>query len=172
MSNQREPNLDDLSREVFQLREKMEALLPVYAASLRRLCQVPLEFERRYRAAWVQTLLEKTKGNYQKLLAQYGMLGLMGDMISAAMAKVIRQPLTAPGQFSASALVLIAIWPSGEIKPVLKDDSLAAEGAILVSFEKFERVVLKLNQDVLNGKSVPRGEDEIPRQLYHHFSLK
>ena len=36
----------------------------------------------------------------------------------------------------------------------------------MVTFEEFERNILKLRDDALSGKLVPKDEDKIPRLIY------
>jgi len=69
-----------------------------------------------------------------------------------------------------SSLVNLAIWPSGEVRPVLKDAPPAQTGVITVSFERFERVALQLKNGVLSGGLVLQEEEQIPKIVYNIFA--
>jgi len=169
MSYLKELSLEDIAREVPLLSENMERVLPTYVASLRRVSEMPVEFERRYRVAWIEVLFEKTRQSYQDMLARCMMVGFVGGMLTSAMAMVTGQPMMAPGKPSTSTLLSIAIWSSGEIKPVLTDDPPEQVGVIVVTFEEFERTAVKLKNDVLSGELMPSVEDEIPRLIYKNL---
>jgi len=128
-----------------------------------------VEFERRCRASWIEMLLEKTRQSYQDMLVRCKMVGFVGDMLIGTMATMLRQPIAMSGR-EAVSLLCLGIWPSGEIKPVLRDDSLKQSGIVIVSFEEFEKVGTRLKNDVLNGKLRPEREDEIPRLIYDELT--
>ena len=169
MSYLKELSLEDIGREVSLLSEEMERVLPTYAASLRRVSEMPVEFERRCRAAWIEVLLEKTRQTYQDMLARCVMVGFVGTMLTSAMAMVTGQPMMAPGKPSTSTLLSIAIWPSGEIKPVLTADPPGQVGVIVVTFEEFEQTAVKLKNDVQSGELMPSVEDEILGLIYKNL---
>ncbi|MBT9142504.1 MAG: hypothetical protein DDT29_00898 [Dehalococcoidia bacterium] len=170
MSYQKKLSLEDIAREVPLLSEEMERVLPTYAASLRRVSEMPVEFERRCRAAWIEVLLERTRQSYQDMLVRCMMVGLVGAMLASATAIVTGQPMMAPGKPSTSTTLLsIAIWPSGEIKPVLTADPPGQVGVIVVTFEEFERTAVKLKNDVQSGELMPSVEDEIPGLIYKNL---
>jgi len=166
MFSRKELSLEDIAGEIPELREKMETLLPTYVASLERSCQVPLEFERRYRASWIDELFQKTRKRYEKVLIGCGMINLMGTALSNAVAMAMRQPAVGLNQASAPIPLYIVIWPSGEINPVLKDDLPRQVEVAAVNFQEFEQICLGLKDDVLKGKLVPEAESDIPRLIY------
>ena len=166
MFSRRELSLEDIDGEVPELRGKMESLLPTYVASLERLCQSPLEFERRYRASWIDELLQKTRKRYEKFIAGCGMIKLMGTALSNVVATAMRQPAVGLDQAFAPIPLCIAIWPSGEINPVLKDDLPGQVEVAAVSFQEFEQICLRLKDDTLKGRLVPEAEDDIPKLIY------
>ncbi|MCL0064252.1 hypothetical protein M1N83_03605 [Dehalococcoidia bacterium] len=97
------------------------------------------------------------------------MVGFVGTMLTSAMAMVTGQPMMAPGKPSTSTLLSIAIWPSGEIKPVLTADPPGQVGVIVVTFEEFEQTAVKLKNDVQSGELMPSVEDEIPGLIYKNL---
>ena len=90
-------------------------------------------------------------------------------MLTSAVAMVTRQPVMPQEKPSASSLVSIAIWPSGDIKPILTADPPRGGQVVVVTFEEFERSAVRLKNDVLSGKLVLKGEDEIPRLIYDNL---
>jgi hypothetical protein len=50
----------------------------------------------------------------------------------------------------------MVIWSPSEIKLVLILDVSRQAGVIVVTFQEFELVALKLRDDVLSGKMVPK----------------
>ncbi len=50
----------------------------------------------------------------------------------------------------------MVIWPSSEIKLVLTADAPRQAGVIVVTFQEFELTALKLRDDVLSGKMMPK----------------
>lgn len=161
----KELSLEVIGREVTVLSEKNKGVLPIYVASLKRVSEMPFEFERCCRASWIEVLLEKTRQSYQDVFARCKMVGFVSDMLIGTMATMLRQPVAMSGG-EAVSLLCIGIWPSGEIKPVLRDDSLERSGVVMVTFEQFEEVALKLKHDVLNGKLTPERDDEIPKLIH------
>jgi hypothetical protein len=57
---------------------------------------MPTDFDQRYRALWIEALLDKTKQGYQQPLAKCTMIGFMGSMLASAFATVIDQPVIPP----------------------------------------------------------------------------
>jgi len=166
MLTRKELSLEDIAREIPELRERMKTLLPTYMASLERLCPVPLEFERRYRASWIDEFFQKTRKRYEKVLIGCGMIKFMGTALSNAMAMATRQPAVGQSQASTPIPLYLAIWPSGEINPVLKDDLPRKAEVVAVTFPELEQICSGLKDDVLKGKLVPEAEDTIPRLIY------
>jgi hypothetical protein len=166
----KELSLEGIAREVTLLSEKNKGVLSIYVTSLKRISEMPAEFERRCRASWIEVLLEKTRQSYQDILARCKMVGFVGDMLTSTVAMMMRQPVVMSGRDSASSLLCLGIWPSSEVKPVLRDDSLKQSGIVMVTFEEFEQVAVRLKNDVLNGKLRPEREDEIPQLIYGDFA--
>ncbi|RLC61928.1 MAG: hypothetical protein DRI01_07715 [Chloroflexi bacterium] len=169
MSYRKELSLEDIAREFPSISDDMERILATYVSRLRRVLEMPIEFERRCRASWIEVLLEKTRQSYQNVLARCQMFGFASDMLIGTVATVLRQPLPMPGQ-KAISLLCLGIWPSGDIKPVLRDESLKQSGIVTVSLEQFEEVGGRLKNDVLSGKLRPEREDEIPRLIYENLA--
>lgn len=165
MSYRKELSLEDIARELTLLSQNVESVLASYVVSLRRVSEMPVQFERRCCASWIEVLLEKTRQSYEEMLTRCRMVGFVGDMLTGAMATILRQPMAMSG-LEATSLLCLGIWPSGEIKPVLRDDSLKQSGIVTVRFEEFEQLATRLKNDVLNGKLRPEGEGEIPRLIY------
>ena len=66
----------------------------------------------------------------------------------------------------ASLQIGISISPSSKIEPALFDDPNRQPDAILITFEEFEAIALRLNGELLKGTIVPTSEDEIPKLIY------
>jgi len=171
MSTQKEKKLDDFPAEMRQLRVKMEGLLPDYLAALRRVCQIPQEFERRVWASRVQALAQKVRADYEKHTFQAIEVTLFGKMAEVmanfALQATGHQPITP----SAFLQTCISIYPSGRIERALLDSSSRQEGAVLVTIEKFEAIARRLRDEIMKGKVVLQREEEIPK-LIHDMALK
>ena len=169
MWKNRELSLGDIGQELPKLREKLERLLAGYTASLNRVSRMPVEFGRRWRASWVEEHLDRVRQSYQQLVDQGIVAGLFGGMVANIMSTVMRQPAAAQSP-AASWQFAVSILPSGEAKPILIDMSPQQAGAIVVSYEEFERAALKLKDSVLSGELVPEDEAEVPRLIYNSLA--
>lgn len=170
MWKSRELSLEDISQGLPKVREKLERVFPNYVASLRRVSEMPMEFERRCRASWIEEFLERTRESYQEFVGRCMVGGFVGGMMANIVATFTRQPMIVTELPTPSSLVNLAIWPSGEVRPVLKDTPPAQTGVITVSFEKFERGALQLKNGVLSGGLVLQEEEQIPRIVYNIFA--
>ena len=168
MWKNRELSLEAMGHELSRLQEKLERLLPGYAASLKRVSGMPVEFERRWRASWVEGHLDKVRQSYQQLVNQGMVAGLFGGMVANIMSTVMRQP--AAQSPAASWQFAVSILPSGKAKPTLIGMSPQPAGAITISYEEFERAALKLKDSVLSGELVPEDEAEVPRLIYNSLA--
>ena len=166
MLNQRERNLNDLLNEVYQLRERIKAILPSYTASLKELCRLPEEFERNFWASCVEALLEKVKAAYQKYQAQAQEADLKGKLMTLGLDIALRAGGMEPIPLPNSLRIGVSIHPSGEIEPTLMDDPNRLPDAILVTYEEFSVIVQRLKDKLLNGTIVPTSEGEIPELIY------
>ena len=171
MSTQKEKNLHDFPAEMRELRVKMEGLLPDHLAALRRVCQIPQEFKRRFWASRVEALVQKVKTDYKNYTLQATKASLLGKMAEVmanfALQATGHQPITP----SAPLQTCISIYPSGRIEPALLGSSSRQEGAVLVTIEKFEAIARRLRGEIMKGKVVPQSEEEIPK-LIHDIALK
>lgn len=166
MSNRRESSLDNLLSEVHELRERMEDLFPPYISSLRRLSQVPMEFDRRSWASCIDSLILKVKGDYEKYQVARNKVDLVSKFMTAAADIALIAARKEPVPFPTAPEISISISPEGKIEPVVDDGTAPPVGVILLTFEEFQEVALKLRQMVMEGAVVPKGEDEIPRLIY------
>ena len=170
MWKSKELSLEEISQELPKVREKLERVFPNYVASLRRVSERPMEFERRCRASWIEEFLERTRQSYQEFVGRCMMGGFFGGMMANLVATITRQPMMPTERLAPSSLVNLAIWPSGEVRPVLKDTPPAQTGVITVSFERFERVALQLKNGVLSEGLVLQEEGQIPKIMYNFFA--
>lgn len=171
MSAQREKNLPDFPAEMREVRVKMEGLLPGYVTALRRVCQIPQEFERRFWVSRVEALVLKVKTDYKKYTSQAMMANLFGkgfEAMANLTLQAIRQPPVAP---ITPLQTCISIHPSGRIEPALFDSSSAQQDVILLRLEKFEEISRRLEDEIMEGKVVPQSEEEIP-ELIHRLALE
>lgn len=169
MWKNRELSLEGIGQELPKLREKLERVLPGYAASLERVSEMPVEFGRRWRTSWVEEHLEKVRQGYQQLVNQ-GMVGaLFGGMVSNLMSTITRQPAPTPSPTNSLSFA-VSVLPSGEVRPTLKSMPQQQAGVITVTFEEFERVALKLKGNVLSGELVPEDEAETRRLIYDRLA--
>ena len=53
-----------------------------------------------------------------------------------------------------------------KIEPAIFDDPNRQPDTILVNFEEFEAIALRLKDELLKGTIVPRREDEMPKLVY------
>lgn len=166
MPYRKEFSLDDIVRELPALRERMGKVVPAYVTSLERLSAVPLEFERRCATQWIDALLDRVRQDYQDTLSRCQAVGAFGDVMVRTMAAMTQQPAEMSLRESVSSWLCIGIWPSGQIKPVLREDSLRQAGVTVIRLPEFEQAVLRLKGEVLSGKVVPKSADEIPRFIH------
>lgn len=163
--------MDKLLSEVRELRERMEELFPPYIASLQRLSQMPVEFHRRYWAAKIDSLVDKVKVEYDRYQAEIDRANLFGRLMTPLRDAALRagrmEPIPPPTPMEGC----ISISGSGKIELTLRDAPLSQTDAVLLTFEEFRGVALKLRQMVMEGTVAPKGEDEIPR-LIHGLVLK
>lgn len=171
MSNQRERSLDNLLGEIRELKEKIEKLYPSYAASLRGLSQLPEEFERRFWASQVEALLQTVKADYRDFEAKAQKIDLLGKFMIGGMNIALMAGRMQPMPPLPPTRLGISISPSGKIEPALLDDAGRQPGAVLIGFEEFERLALRLKGRILKGIVVPINEDEIPK-LIHNLALE
>jgi len=170
MSNQNEHGLVDLLNEGRQLKERIKAILPSYAASLKEMSRLPEEFEHRFWASCVEALLERVKADYQKYQARAQEANLLGNFMTMGMDIVFKAGGMEPIPLPDSLRVGVSIYPSGKIEPTLMDEP-NRQGAILVTYEEFTTIAQRLKDELLKGTTVPTSEDEIPR-LIHTLALK
>ena len=167
MSNQREWSFHHLPGEVRELKGKMEQVLPsYYLAGLKRLSQLPEEFNRRFWASCLEALLAKVKTDYQKWQAQAQSANFAAKFTTLALDVVLKAGGMEPVAPPTSPQVGISISPSGIIEPALLNYPCRQPNAILTTFEKFEAIAKRLRGEILNGTVVPNNEDEIPRLIY------
>jgi len=171
MSTQKEKNLHDFPAEMRELRVKMEGLLPDHLAALRRVCQIPQEFKRRFWVSEVEALVRKVRTDYEKYRFQAIGVTLFGKTAEAMASLFLQATGHQPIAPSAPLQTCISIYPSGRIEPALLDSSSRQEGAVLVTIEKFEAIARMLRDEIMKGRVVPQSEEEIPK-LIHDMALK
>jgi hypothetical protein len=167
MPTQREQSLDSFLDEVRQMRGRMECLLPSYIAALHRLCQMPEEFERRFWISHIHALVQKVKADYKNYELQTQTANLFGKMtetmVNLAWQVTGQQPMAHTSPLQAC----LSLYPTGRIQPGLLGDVSKQYGAILISVEKFEAIVQRLEDRIMKGDILPKSEDEIPKLIYN-----
>lgn len=166
MSSRRELSLDNLLREVHALRESIEALFPAYIASLQRLSRVPGEFERRYWAAKIDPLVDRVKGEHDKYQAEVDQANLLGRLMTPLRDAMLRMGRMEPVPPPAPLESCVSISSSGKIELTLRDTPLSRADVVLLTFEEFREVALRLRQMVMEGTVAPKEEDEILKLIY------
>ena len=94
---------------------------------------------------------------------------LFGNMVVNIVSTVTRQPVPTPSPANSPSFA-IAVLPSGEAKPTLTGMSPRQAGAIMVSFEEFERAAVKLKDNVLSGELVTEDEADVRRLIYNRLA--
>jgi len=163
--------LDNLLSEVRELKGKLEEAFPPYVAALARVYQAPVEFDRRCWASYVDSLILKLKGDYEKYQVARNKADLLSKFMTAAADIALIAAKKEPMPFPTAPEISISIASEGKIEPVVDDGTAPPVGVILLTFEEFQEVALKLRQMVMEGTVAPKGEDEIPR-LIHGLVLK
>ncbi len=163
MFNQREHSLDDLLNEVHQLRERIKAVLPSYTAYMKALSQLPDEFQCRFWASCVETLLEKVRADYQAYQARAQKVDLMGKLMTMGTNIALKASGMEPMRPPNSLQVGLSIHPSGKIVPTIIDDPNRQPDAIVVTYDRFVVIVQRLKGELLKGTIMPTAEDEIPK---------
>jgi hypothetical protein len=170
MSNQRERSLDNLLGETRELKERIKQVLPSYTASLRELSSLPEEFERRFWASRVESLLQMGKADYENFRAKAQKADLLGKFMTLGIGMVLKargmEPIAPPPPTQLG----IAVSPSGKIAPDWIDNPNREPGAIFVTYEEFVAIAQRLEDKLLKGTIVPSSEDEIPRLIYGEAS--
>jgi len=144
----------------------MKGSLPSYTASLKRLSQLPEEFERRFWVPCIEALLEKVKVDYQKYQAQAQEADLRGKLLTLGLDIALRVGGMEPIPLPDSLRVGISMRPSGKIAPALMDDPNRQPNAVIVTYEEFVAIAQRLKDGLLKGTIVPTSEDEIPKLIY------
>ena len=165
MCTQSENRLENLLIESQKLRENLENVFPSYVAALNRLSQVPLEFERRYLVSRVDLFLEKVRSDYEKYQAEVNKANFMGQFMGRAMDTMMRAGRLGSISLPSPIEGCLAIWPSGKIEPTYRGATSAQLEAVLVRFDDFEKLALKLKDEMLKGMITPKSEDEIPNLI-------
>jgi len=158
--------LNNFLGEVRELKERMEKVFPSYLASLEKTSQLPVEFERRWWASRFEALLEKVRADYQKYQAQAQKADFLGKFMTLGIDAVLKAGGMEPIPPPASLQVGISISLLGKIEPALVDNLNRQPDAIVITFEEFEAIALRLKGELLKGTIVPRSEDEIPKLVY------
>ena len=166
MSSQREWNLNNFLGEVSELKERAEKVFPSYLASLKRIPQLPDEFERRWWASRIEALLARVRTDYQKWQAQAQRADFLGKFMTLGIDVVLKAGGVEPIAPPASPRIGISMSPSGKIEPTLIDDLNRQPDAILITFEKFEAITQRLRDEILKGIVMPKSENEIPKLIY------
>jgi len=166
MSNQRERSFDDFPREVHELRDRMEQVLPSYLAGLKKLSHLPEEFNRRFWASRLEALLAKVKSDYQKWQAQVQKADLLGKFMILGVDVVLKAGGMEPIAPPPLPQLGISISSSGKIESDWRDNPYREPQAIFVTYEEFMAITQKLKEKLLKATIVPTNEDEIPRLIY------
>lgn len=166
MSNQRERRLDNLLNEICELKGRMKGILPSYTASLKELPQLPEEFECRFWASYLEALLQKVKGEYQKYQAQAQKADFLGKFATLGIDVALRAGGLEPIPLPNSLRLGVSISPSGKIEPALMDDPNRQPDTALVTYEEFGVIAQRFKGELLKGTTVPTSEDEIPKLIY------
>ena len=118
MLSQRGQSPENLLAELCALRARLEEALPGYVASLAKICQAPVEFDRRYRASWVDSLLRKVEKSYQEYQVARSKADLLSKFMTAAADIALIAARKEPMPFPAVPQISIAIYPEGKIEPI------------------------------------------------------
>ena len=167
---QGEWSYERLPSEATELRKKLEELLPTYIAAVRTLCGRREEFDRKGCVTWVYALVERVRADYGRWQAARERADLLSKfavtMVDMALVVARQQPIPPP----ATPVVLIAIPPSGEIRPALAEEFAGRNDVALLIWESFERQAQKLKQKILQGGVSLNREGQIPG-LIHKLTL-
>jgi len=166
MSSQREHSLDSFLNETRELKERMKQVLPSYTASLKELSSLPQEFERRFSASRMETLVETVQKDYESFQAKAQKVDFFGKFMTVGIDMVLKaggmQPIAPPP----SPRLGITVSSSGKIRPDWLDNPDREPGAIFLTYEQFMATIQKLKEKLLNGSIEPNSEGDIPRLVY------
>lgn len=166
MCTQRKHSLDSYLSEISELKERMRQVFPSYIASLKELSSLPEEFERRFWASHVKTLLQTVKADYDNFQAQAQKVDFLGQFMTLGIGVALKaggmQPIAPPPPMQLGIVIL----PSGEIKPTVLDERRPKQDAILLSIDRFEAIAQRLMDVTMKGEIVPESEEEIPKLVY------
>ena len=165
MSTQGGCRLEDLLAELLKLRGKLEEILPSHTAALNRLPRIPVEFDRRYWVSRVDLLLGKIKGEYERYQAEVNRANLVGRFMTVAIDAAMKMGGLGPMPAQPPMEACIAISSSGEVKLSLRDAHAGPSGAVLLTFQEFEKLALRLKDNILKGLATPNSDDEIPKMI-------
>lgn len=159
-----------LPSEVTELRKKLEELLPTYIVAVKTLCGRREEFDRKGCVTWVDALVERVRADYGRWQAARERADLLSKfavtMVDIALVVCRQQTIPPP----ATPVVLIAILPSGEIRPALAEEFAGRNDVALLGWQGFERQAQKLKQEILQGEVSLNREGQIPG-LIHKLTL-
>jgi len=155
-------SLDKLPGEVRNLRERMETLFPQYIASLQRLSQMPVESEGRHWASEIDSLVDRMKTKHDRYQAEVDRANLLGRLTTPLRDAFLRMGGMQPVPPAAPLENCISISSSGKMEPTLRDAIPSQPDRVLVTFEEFLTLALKLRQMVIKGDIKMRSEEEIP----------
>jgi hypothetical protein len=167
MSYRKELSLEDIAREVPLLSEKVERVLPTYVASLRRVSEMPVEFERHFWASRVDALLQTVRADYENFQAKAQKVEFLGKFMTLGMDIVLKAGGLEPIAPPPPARLGISILPSGKIGSALFEDPPKQPDAVIVTYEEFVAIAERLKDGLLKGTVAPTSEDEIPKLIYN-----
>ena len=156
---------ESLLNELQALRARLEKVLPGYVASLAKVCQAPVEFDRRYRASWVDSLLREVKRIYQEYQRARSQVDLMSKFMTAATDIVLIAARKEPIPFPTVPGISIALYPEGKIEPMMEGNTPLPRGAAIVTFERFRELARKAKRMIMAGTLVPKTAEDIPQLI-------
>ena len=144
----------------------MEAVFPQYVASLQRLSEMPGEFGGRYWASKIDSLVEVVKSKHDRYQVEVDRANLFGKLMTPVRDAFLKMGRMQPVPPAAPLENCISISSSGKIELTLRGALPSQPDRVLVTFEEFRGLALKLRQMVIRGDIRPRSEEEIPKLIY------
>ncbi|NQT48610.1 MAG: hypothetical protein HQ578_06505 [Chloroflexi bacterium] len=143
----------------------METLFPQYVASLQRLSQMPVEFEGRHWVSQIDLLVDRVRNKHNRYQVEVDRANLFGRLTAPLWDAIPRMVRMQPVPPATPLENCISISSSGKIEPTLRDALHSQPDRVLVTFEEFRTLALKMRQMVIKGDIKVRSEDEIPMLL-------
>lgn len=105
------------------------------------------------------------KLDYQNYQAQARVANLFGTLTVVAVDIALKAAGVEPIPPPPTPQICISISETGKIGPALMSDSFTQADVVLISFEEFEKLTLMLKDEILKGKIILSGAEEIPKLI-------